>query len=74
MSAPGLSTTSAREAAKGGGFEKEESLALTFAQREPRVGAFHHGYYAEVGVGRPPSIPDAIHYYTLAAQAGNADV
>ncbi|RXW14000.1 hypothetical protein EST38_g11849, partial [Candolleomyces aberdarensis] len=60
-----------------GGFEKDEALAQTFAQKASSRGLpsahFAMGYYAEVGVGRPASIPDAIHYYTLAAQGGNSD-
>ncbi|KAJ2913003.1 hypothetical protein MD484_g7427, partial [Candolleomyces efflorescens] len=60
-----------------GGFEKDESLALTFAQKASSRGLpsahFAMGYYAEVGVGRPSSIPDAVHYYTLASQSGNTD-
>ncbi|KAF6748168.1 hypothetical protein DFP72DRAFT_917799 [Ephemerocybe angulata] len=70
-------STGARTDPSTGGFEKDEGLALTFAQkasaRNLASAHFAMGYYAEVGVGRPASVPDAIHYYTLAAQAGNAD-
>ncbi|TEB18322.1 HCP-like protein [Coprinellus micaceus] len=73
----GSSVGSKREAERGGGFEKDEGLALTFAQkasgRNLSSAHFAMGYYAEVGVGRGVSVPDAVHYYTLAANAGNQD-
>ncbi|KAG2008057.1 enzyme activator [Coprinopsis cinerea AmutBmut pab1-1] len=60
-----------------GHFDKDESLALTFAQkasaRNLPSGHFAMGYYAEVGIGQTPNIDTAIHYYTLAASLGNTD-
>jgi len=59
------------------GFEKDESLALSYAEKAANRGLhtaqFAMGYYAEVGIGRPASVDSAIHWYTLASQQGNTD-
>ena len=58
-------------------FDKDESLALFFAEKAANRGLptaqFAMGYYAEVGIGRPASVDSAIHWYTLASQQGNTD-
>ena len=50
-----------------GGFEKDEGLALTFAEKAARKGLpsaeFAMGYYAEVGVGQPKDVKKAIVWY-----------
>ena len=52
-----------------GGFEKDEALALTFADKAAKKGLpsaeFAMGYYAEVGVGRPKDIKTALEWYQL---------
>jgi TPR repeat protein len=54
-----------------GCFEKEEGLALTFAEKAARKGLasaeFAMKYYAEVGVGRQISIDDALKWYRRAS-------
>ncbi|KAF7763415.1 hypothetical protein Agabi119p4_7952 [Agaricus bisporus var. burnettii] len=59
------------------GFEKDETLALTFAEKAARKclpsAEFAMGYYAEVGVGRPKDIQNAIKWYTIAREHGNTD-
>lgn len=59
------------------GFEKDETLALTFAEKAARKGLpsaeFAMGYYAEVGVGRNKNIQNAIKWYTIARDHGNTD-
>lgn len=51
-----------------GGFEKDEGLAWTFADKAARKGLpsaeFAMGYYAEVGVGGPKDVQMAIKWYT----------
>jgi TPR repeat protein len=51
-----------------GAFDKDESLALTFAEKAARKGLpsaeFAMGYYAEVGVGGPKDINAARKWYT----------
>ena len=60
-----------------GGFDKDESLAWTFAEKAARKGLpsaeFAMGYYAEVGVGGPKDLQAAIKWYTRAREHGNAD-
>lgn len=60
-----------------GSFDKDESLAFTFAEKAARRGLpsaeFAMGYYMEVGVGGPKDIAAATKWYTRAAQHGNAD-
>lgn len=60
-----------------GGFEKDESLALTFAEKAARKGLpsaeFAMGYYAEVGVGRPKDLKTAMMWYSRARDHGNED-
>jgi len=60
-----------------GGFDKDEALALTFADKAAKKGLpsaeFAMGYYAEVGVGRPKDIQTALGWYKLAHEHGNAD-
>ncbi|KAF9444740.1 HCP-like protein [Macrolepiota fuliginosa MF-IS2] len=59
------------------GFEKDEVLALTFAEKAAKKGLhsaeFAMGYYAEVGVGRPKDVQSAIRWYTRARDHGNTD-
>ena len=51
-----------------GAFEKDESLAFTFAEKAARKGLasaeFAMGYYAEVGVGGPKDLEAARRWYT----------
>lgn len=51
-----------------GGFERDEVLALTFAEKAARKGLpsaeFAMGYYAEVGVGGPKNVQTAIFWYS----------
>lgn len=60
-----------------GGFEKDEKLAYTFAEKAARKGLpsaeFAMGYYKEVGVGGPKDIESAVWWYTKASEHGNAD-
>ena len=60
-----------------GAFEKDESLAVTFAEKAARKGLpsaeFAMGYYAEVGVGCPKDVEVARKWYIKAAEHGNAD-
>ncbi|KAI0759270.1 hypothetical protein BD413DRAFT_675032 [Trametes elegans] len=60
-----------------GAFDKDESLAWTFAEKAARKGLpsaeFALGYYSEVGVGGPKDIETARRWYHRAAQHGNAD-
>ncbi|KAF5387814.1 hypothetical protein D9615_000374 [Tricholomella constricta] len=55
-----------------GGFEKDEALAFTFAEKAARKGLpsaeFAMGYYAEVGVGCPKDLQTAIRWYKQARQ------
>lgn len=59
------------------GFDKDEVLALTFAEKAAKKGLpsaeFAMGYYAEVGVGRAKDIQNAIRWYTKARDHGNTD-
>jgi len=52
-----------------GGFEKDEALALTFAEKAAKKGLpaaeFAMGYYAEVGVGQPRDVGKAVYWYKL---------
>ncbi|KAJ8496917.1 hypothetical protein ONZ45_g12256 [Pleurotus djamor] len=61
----------------GGGFDKDEALAWTFADKAARKGLpsamFAMGYYAEVGVGGPKDVDVAIKWYQRAADQGNED-
>ncbi|KAF5345956.1 hypothetical protein D9756_010911 [Leucocoprinus leucothites] len=61
----------------GAGFDKDEALALTFAEKAAKKGLhsaeFAMGYYAEVGVGRAKDIQGAIRWYTRARDHGNSD-
>ncbi|KAF8155421.1 hypothetical protein B0H34DRAFT_798611 [Crassisporium funariophilum] len=63
--------------AEGGGFEKDEGLALTFADKAARKGLpsaeFAMGYYAEVGVGGPKDLKAALMWYSRAKEHGNPD-
>ncbi|CAK5272421.1 unnamed protein product [Mycena citricolor] len=60
-----------------GAFDKDESLARTFAEKAASKGLasaeFAMGYYAEVGIGGPKDVPSARSWYTKAAGHGNAD-
>ena len=63
--------------APGAGFDKDEALAFTFAQKAAKTGLpaaeFAMGYYAEVGVGQSKNIQNATMWYTRASQHGNTD-
>ena len=60
-----------------GGFEKDESLAWTFADKAAKRGLpsaeFAMGYYAEVGVGGPKDLGAAMRWYAKAKEHGNED-
>ena len=61
-----------------GGFDKDEALAVVFAEKAARRGLasaeFAMGYYAEVGVGgRGPDLGEARTWYAKAARGGNED-
>jgi len=60
-----------------GAFEKDESLAFTFAEKAARKGLpsaeFAMGYYKEVGVGGTKDIEAARMWYQLASDHGNTD-
>ncbi|KAG5343090.1 hypothetical protein C0989_000080 [Termitomyces sp. Mn162] len=60
-----------------GGFDKDEALAFTFAEKAARKGLpsaeFAMGYYAEVGVGCTKDLSTAIQWYRLAQSHGNND-
>ncbi|GLB33763.1 putative HCP-like protein [Lyophyllum shimeji] len=59
------------------GFEKDEALAFSFAEKAAGKGLpsaeFAMGYYAEVGVGCPKDLQTAIRWYRLAQEHGNKD-
>ncbi|TFK37925.1 hypothetical protein BDQ12DRAFT_684353 [Crucibulum laeve] len=61
----------------GDGFEKDEGLARTFAEKAARRGLpsaeFAMGYYFEVGVGGGKDVREAVRWYTLARDHGNTD-
>ncbi|KAF8076340.1 hypothetical protein FPV67DRAFT_1664619 [Lyophyllum atratum] len=65
------------EGGDDGGFEKDEALAFTFAEKAARKGLpsaeFAMGYYAEVGVGCPKDLQTAIGWYKQAQLHGNND-
>jgi hypothetical protein len=60
-----------------GSFDKDETLALTFAEKAANKGLptaeFAMGYYAEVGVGGPKNLELALKWYTKASAHDNAD-
>ncbi|KAI0254609.1 hypothetical protein BJV78DRAFT_1185638 [Lactifluus subvellereus] len=60
-----------------GAFDKDESLAFTFAEKAARKGLpsaeFAMGYYMEVGVGGPKDVDAALKWYTRASEHGNTD-
>jgi len=60
-----------------GAFDKDETLAYTFADKAARKGLpsaeFALGYYAEVGVGGPKDVDAARRWYQRAMQHGNPD-
>lgn len=60
-----------------GAFEKDEALAVTFAEKAAKKGLpnaeFAMGYYAEVGVGGPRDLNTAIKWYTKATEHDNVD-
>ncbi|KAF8587088.1 hypothetical protein K439DRAFT_1631064 [Ramaria rubella] len=60
-----------------GAFEKDEGLAVTFADKAARKGLgsaeFAMGYYAEVGVGGRKDVDAARRWYAKAVDHGNAD-
>ncbi|KAF8627542.1 hypothetical protein AX15_004377 [Amanita polypyramis BW_CC] len=65
------------DSSSAGHFDKDESLAWTFADKAARRGLpsaeFAMGYYAEVGVGGPKDVMVAIKWYKKARDHGNAD-
>ncbi|KIK76997.1 hypothetical protein PAXRUDRAFT_168151 [Paxillus rubicundulus Ve08.2h10] len=60
-----------------GAFDKDESLAFTFAEKAARKGLpsaeFAMGYYKEVGVGGSKDIDAARMWYKMASDHGNTD-
>ncbi|KDQ53401.1 hypothetical protein JAAARDRAFT_197550 [Jaapia argillacea MUCL 33604] len=60
-----------------GCFDKDEGLALTFAERAASKGLvsaeFALGYYAELGIGRPKDIEVTRNWYSTAAEHGSTD-
>lgn len=60
-----------------GVFDKDEGLALTFAQRAAEKGLpsaeFAMGYYAEVGIGQGKNVDKALGWYRRALEHGNED-
>jgi hypothetical protein len=60
-----------------GAFDKDESLAFTFAEKAARRGLpsaeFAMGYYKEVGVGGEKDIQESMKWYSIAAEHGNTD-
>ncbi|KIJ61884.1 hypothetical protein HYDPIDRAFT_95685 [Hydnomerulius pinastri MD-312] len=60
-----------------GAFDKDETLAFTFAEKAARKGLpsaeFAMGYYKEVGVGGSKDVDAAINWYQSAAEHGNSD-
>jgi TPR repeat protein len=62
---------------QGEGFEKDESLALIFAEKAASKsvagGEFAVGYYCEVGIGRPVDLKEAKGWYERAAKQGHED-
>lgn len=52
---------------ESGGFDRDEGLALTFAEKAAKKGLpsaeFAMGYYAEVGVGGPRDVKTAVYWY-----------
>ena len=63
----GAAAAAGQVGAGSGGFEKDEGLALTFAEKAARKGLpsaeFAMGYYAEVGVGQPRDLNKATEWY-----------
>ncbi|KAF8522642.1 HCP-like protein [Hysterangium stoloniferum] len=60
-----------------GAFEKDEVLAVTFADKAARKGLgsaeFALGYYAEVGIGGPKDVDAARRWYAKSIEHGNTD-
>ncbi|KAF7300585.1 hypothetical protein HMN09_00943500 [Mycena chlorophos] len=60
-----------------GAFEKDESLARTFATKAAAKGLasgeFAMGYYCEVGIGGPKDVNEARDWYSKAQGHGNTD-
>lgn len=60
---------SGSEEGEEGGFDKDEALAFTFAEKAARKGLpsaeFAMGYYTEVGVGCAKDLQTAIQWYRL---------
>jgi len=59
------------------GFDKDESLALIFAEKAAAKGEaggeFAMGYYCEVGIGRPVDLKEAKGWYERAAKQNHAE-
>ncbi|KIJ51904.1 hypothetical protein M422DRAFT_244282 [Sphaerobolus stellatus SS14] len=60
-----------------GAFEKDEGLAVTFADKAAKKGLhsaeFAIGYYAEVGIGQPKDLEATKKWYTKAVEHGNTE-
>ncbi|KJA14221.1 hypothetical protein HYPSUDRAFT_150673, partial [Hypholoma sublateritium FD-334 SS-4] len=73
----GAAAAAGQVGAGSGGFEKDEGLALTFAEKAARKALpsaeFAMGYYAEVGVGQPRDLGKATEWYQRAKAHGNTD-
>lgn len=58
-------------------FEKNENLAVTFAEKSARkglpAGEFAMGYYRELGIGGVKDVDQAKRWYDSAARKGNTD-
>jgi hypothetical protein len=65
----GAAAAAGRTEGAAGGFEKDEGLARTFAEKAARKGLpsaeFAMGYYAEVGVGQQRDLGKAMEWYQL---------
>lgn len=59
------------------GFDKDESLAIIFAEKAAAKGEaggeFAMGYYSEVGIGRPADLQEAKVWYERAAKQNHAE-
>ncbi|PVF94812.1 HCP-like protein [Serendipita vermifera] len=73
----GSGVTTDSMAPQAEGFEKDEGLALIFAEKAASKGEaggeFAVGYYCEVGIGRPADLKEARRWYERAAKQGHED-
>ncbi|KIJ43483.1 hypothetical protein M422DRAFT_253377, partial [Sphaerobolus stellatus SS14] len=56
-----------------GAFEKDEGLAVAFADKGLHSAEFAIGYYAEVGIGQSKDLEAAKEWYTKAIEHGNTE-